>query len=139
MSYIDGAAIIGMSGNKEPALENAPFVYGLITPRGNEWWSAKNIHFYSMAFSRGTAAIGDCSHCFFADSTDSGARTITLSGLTFDDSITRRIKYQMPWRGIFLDLDGSLTGKGPNTWASAHFSHNEHKEECDTNLPVYDG
>lgn len=129
ISYIDGALIVGRSGNTEEALEKAPFVVGLTTPRGNEWWKAKNIKFYSFGFpvtdNQVTAAIQDCSHCFFADSTDSGARTVTTEKLFFDSTVKKRIIYQMPWRGIFFDLDGSLTGLGPNSWASADFDHNK--------------
>jgi hypothetical protein len=57
ISYIDGALIVGRSGNTEPALDNAPLVCGLTTPRGNEWWSAKNIKFYSFAFNKESSAI----------------------------------------------------------------------------------
>jgi hypothetical protein len=44
----------------------------------------------------------------------------------------------MPWRGIFFDADGSLTGLGPNTWAIAHFLHNQ-QPECKTDLNAYGG
>jgi hypothetical protein len=79
------------------------------------------VHFYN--FDQGDkAAIGSCSHCFFADSTDSGARTITFSGLYFDDNtVPLRIRYQQPWKDIFYDLDGTLTGLGPKTWATPYY------------------
>jgi hypothetical protein len=124
LSYIEGAVIIGKSGNTEAALDSGSPI-GLITPRGNEYWSAKDIKFYSFNFVNGVTAIEDCSHCEFADSTDSGARTVTLSGLFFDSTIKKKVRYQMYWRGIFHDLDGSLTGKGPGSWAIAHFPHNQ--------------
>jgi hypothetical protein len=123
ISYIDGAVIIGKSGNTEDALEKAAPI-GLITPRGNEYWSAKNISFFSFNFANVAPAIEDCSHCEFADSTDSGARTVSLSGLKFDNTIIKRVRYNMYWRGIFFDEDGSLTGLGPGSWAVANFLHN---------------
>jgi hypothetical protein len=56
------------------------------------------------------AALGSCSQCFHPITTDSGGRTTTLSGLTFDDStVTRRIRFQTPYREIFYDKDGTLT------------------------------
>jgi len=33
--------------------------------------------------------------------------------------------YQEPRREIILDLDGSLTGLGANSWATAYWKHNE--------------
>jgi len=102
ISYIDRALIIGKSGNTEEALNEAAPI-GLITPRGNEYWSAKNISFYNFNFAKVAPAIEDCSHCEFADSTDSGARTVTVSGLKFDSTIIKRVRYNMYWRGIFFD------------------------------------
>lgn len=29
----------------------------------------------------------------------------------------------MPWRSIFFDKTGSLTGKGPNSWFLAYWKH----------------
>jgi hypothetical protein len=92
LSYIDGALIVGRSGNTESALDEGSPI-GLITPRGNEYWSAKNIKFYSFDFTNPVTAIEDCSHCEFADSTDSGARTISLSGLFFDSTIKKKVRY----------------------------------------------
>ncbi len=122
-SMIDGALVIGKSQNTEEGLDIAS-PRGIIGPR-TEWFTAQNIKFYSFNFINGGYALGDCSHCFFAASTDSGARTITVKGLQFDSTVTRKIKYEYPYRGIFLDSDGSLTGLGAGSWASANFKHNE--------------
>ena len=54
------------------------------------------------------AAHGTCSHCFHSAATDSGARTVRTSALEFNNT-PRRIRYQIPLRGIFLDNDGSLS------------------------------
>jgi len=33
--------------------------------------------------------------------------------------------YDIPWKAIYYDLDGTLTGKGPNSWATPFYpSHN---------------
>jgi hypothetical protein len=77
------------------------------------------------------AALGSCSHCFHPASTDSGGRTTTFSGLWFDDStVTRRIRYQPPYREIFYDSDGSLTWvkergdlQEPGSWAVPEWTH----------------
>jgi hypothetical protein len=50
--------------------------------------------------------------------------------LWFDDkTVTNRISWNFPGRAILLDLDGSTTGKGPNSWATPYFKHNE-QDEC---------
>jgi hypothetical protein len=49
-----------------------------------------------------------------------------------------KIRYQEPYREIILDLDGSLTGLGARSWASAYWKHNE-VPECKVNIPMYGG
>lgn len=44
----------------------------------------------------------------------------------------------MPYHAIYFDKDGTLTGKGANTWATPHEKHHE-LPECKTDLKVYDG
>jgi hypothetical protein len=70
------------------------------------------------------AALGSCSHCFHPASTDSGGRTTTFSGLTFDGlTVKRRIRYQPPYREIFYDSDGSLTSLEAGSWAVPEWTH----------------
>ena len=85
------------------------------------------------------AALGSCSHCFHPASTDSGARTIAFSGLSFDAlTVPVKIHYQFPWRDIFYDMDGTLTGLGPKTWATPYWEHNN-QPECTASRTEYDG
>lgn len=51
----------------------------------------------------------------------------------------RRIRYQVPYRGIWADLDGSLTGLAANSWAVAYAKHNEFANECILDTNVFDG
>ena len=60
-----------------------------------------------------------------------------MSGFEFTD-VTKRIKYQEPFRAIYLDEDSSLTGLGPNTWATPYFLHND-QPECTVDEKLYDG
>jgi len=61
------------------------------------------------------------------------------SGLTFDaNTVPKKVWYQYPFRGIWNDQDGSLTGLGANSWATAYFKFNE-QNECTKDLAVYDG
>jgi len=139
---IKGGVVFGKTDNTVAgtedgdALLNGPGARGIIGPRW-DYFTVRDTKFYN--FNQGMwAALGDCSHCFHPASTDSGARTYFTSGLTFDASVPKKIWYQYPFRGIWNDLDGSLTGKGANSWATAYFLHNE-QPECQKNLAVYDG
>lgn len=84
------------------------------------------------------AGLGSCSHCFHPAATDSGSRTVTFSGLAFDDTVTRKIKYQFPHKAIYYDLDGTLTGKGAKSWAASYFQHLE-QPECEWLEDEYNG
>jgi hypothetical protein len=143
MAQVNGALIIGKSGNTEEKLDwSSP--HGIITPR-TENFSVKNVKFYNFNFND-AAALGSCSHCFHTASTDSGARTTTFTNLEFTNA-DKRIRYQYPWKAIFYDTDGTLTGKGANSWATFYYPHHlqsecEHLEDthngvvCDNNVQV---
>jgi len=102
-----GGAVIGRTGNTEAALDAAK-PHGIITPR-TEHFRIEGTDFFNFNWND-AAALGTCSHCFHPAATDSGARTVRTTGLGFDNTVTKRIRYQSPWRAIFHDLDGSLTG-----------------------------
>jgi hypothetical protein len=137
---IDGALVIGYSELAEDLtftnkdIEGPSF--GVIGPR-TEGFQIHNARFYNFN-QADKAAIGTCSHCFAAPSTDSGGRTLTVKGLKFDASTTIKVRFQIPNREIIYDIDGSLTGLGPKTWVTPYWKHND-VPECRVNLPTYDG
>ena len=95
---------------------------GIIGPRSNNF-RVKNTKFYNFNFGS-AAALGSCSHCSHPASTDSGARVVKFENLWFDDvTVTKRIGYGTPNKAIFMDLDGTLTGLGPNSWATPYYNH----------------
>ena len=102
--------------------------HGIITPR-TENFQVNGVKFYNFD-QPGHWALGSCSHCFHPAATDSGARTISFSRVYFDASVNIRIRYQFPFRDIFYDTDGSLTGLGPGTWATPFWPHNV-QPECE--------
>lgn len=86
------------------------------------------------------AGLGTCSHCFHDAATDEGARTITTSGFMFDDAtVPRRIRYQTPFKAVFHDLDGTLTGLGANSWATYYYRSHLWDGECTHEADKYDG
>ena len=80
------------------------------------------MRFYSFDWGK-AAAFGSCSHCFHPASTDSGARTINTREIKFDASVKLYFNFQFPFRAIFQDEDGSVTGKGEGSWATAYWKH----------------
>lgn len=133
---IKDALVIGKTDNVEQAMLDGPGARGIIGPRW-DYFTVRNVKFYNYDY--GTwGALGDCSHCFHPASTDSGARTYFTSGLTFDTSVPKKMWYQYPWRGIWHDEDGSLTGMGAGSWATPYFLHNE-QPECVKDTAVFDG
>lgn len=143
---ISGATIIARSPNSEDDFRatNSP-QFGIITPR-SENFSIEDSSFFNFNWDtvdaapvRPFGAIGTCSHCFHGASTDSGARTVTVSGLQFVD-VNQYIKYQFPNRAIIHDVDGSLTSSSgvPNSaWATPYWLHND-VTEC-SEVSSFDG
>lgn len=109
MAQINGALIVGRTSNTEEKLDLSD-PRGIITPRTDNF-RVKNVNFFNFNFNK-AACLGSCSHCFHPAATDSGARTVTFTNLQFTN-VTKRIRYQFPWKAIYHDTDGSLTGKGP--------------------------
>ncbi len=135
-AQINGALVIGRSENAEERTLTT-FSHGIITPR-TENFQVHDVKFFGFDVA-GKAALGSCSHCFHPASTDSGARTVAFSKLYFDPTtVTTKIRYQYPFRDIFYDLDGTLTGLGAKTWATPYWKHND-QPECQDQLEVYDG
>jgi len=134
-TQIDDALIIGRTLNTEDVLDKAkPF--GIIGSRTDNL-RIDNCRFFN--FDWGTAAaLSTCSHCWHDQETDSGARTTRISNITFDSSVTRLINWGYPHKGIFLDEDGTLTGKGAKSWATPFYQHHNHSE-CEHNLTYWGG
>jgi hypothetical protein len=127
---ISDALIVGRSANTEADLDDLEIgPHGIITPR-SEGFTVENVQFYNFNHWEDGAALGTCSHCFHAAATDSGARTVTVRQLTFDETVPKRIRYQYPFRAIFYDEDGSLTDQDEHSWATAYWSHNEIEGKC---------
>lgn len=80
--------------------------------------------------------MSDCSHCY-TPKADSSARTTRFSKLKFTD-VDQRIKWTWPNKGIFHDLDGTLTEEGPDSYVAAYFKHNDWPE-CIHNETMYNG
>ena len=117
---INDGLVIGRTENTEEFLDRREPV-GVMNPR-TEGLSVKNVRFYNYNWNN-AAGMGTCSHCWHDNNTDSGARTITVWDLFFDSTCERRVKYTVPWRTIFLDKTGGMTGLGENSWFVPYWKH----------------
>jgi len=120
-TQINGALNIGASRGNSDGTGAAK---GIVTPR-TEFFVVKNVRFHN--FEGGSYALGSCSHCEHGAATDSGARTVTFEGLEFYN-VPIRIGYNAPRKAIYFDRDGSLTGQGPNSFATPYEKHHEQPE-----------
>ena len=120
-AQVYNSLIIGYSDNAEDLTMRSPSK-GVIGPR-TENFSVFNSRFNNFD-KGGKAALGTCSHCFSPQTTDSGGRTLTVSQLSFNKT-TQRVRYPDPMREIIYDIDGSLTGLGPKSWATSYWKHND--------------
>jgi hypothetical protein len=49
-----------------------------------------------------------------------------------DSTVTKRIRYQFPFKTIIQDVTGEITGLGANSWAiNDAWAHNKWDGECD--------
>lgn len=133
IARVEDSIVVGNTG----FLDSDAQVQGVITPR-TEWFALAGVKFYNFTGSN-AAAIVTCSGCLDPQTTDSGARTVTVSNLTFDDdSSVKRVRFSFPQRGIIEDLDGSFTNYGNNSWATPYYLHNDWPE-CVLSEVQHDG
>mmetsp|Transcript_29160 Transcript_29160/g.43936 ORF Transcript_29160/g.43936 Transcript_29160/m.43936 type:complete len:133 (-) Transcript_29160:4092-4490(-) len=52
-----------------------------------------------------------------------GAFQQNVSELYIDETVTKRIWFQVPEKAIFYDIDGTLSGRGEETWISRYYPH----------------
>ena len=55
------------------------------------------------------AALSTCNHCDFPNTMCNGAKTSVVRDSTWIDS-TNRVRWGLPFKGIILDVDGTLAG-----------------------------
>lgn len=131
---VEDALIIGRTNNTDDKLDmSSP--RGLITPRTDNFL-VDGIKFYNMNWNQ-ASGIGSCSHCFHDAATDSGSRTVYFKNINWGDTAVK-FGWQTPFRAIYHDLDGTLTGKGAGSWATPWYNHHNWTE-CEympNNLPA---
>ena len=119
---IIGGMVVGKSENTEEALDKVS-PYGVRTPR-TEYFEISGTKFYNYNWNE-AAAFSTCSHCWHDNNTDSGGRTMYVSGLYIDypNSVQKIVAYSTPFMTIFHDATGDMTGAGTNSWFLPFYKH----------------
>jgi len=133
-SFIVGTST-GLGSDATPY--NAAKTRGLVTPR-NDFFAVENVRFKGFMGASMTA-IETCSRCENALSTDSGGRTTFFSGLKFATT-ARKVRFNVPYREILRDSDGTLTGSNPNpSTVTFSYPHLSAQAGCVANDAVFNG
>ena len=121
---ISNTFVVGKTKNPAKEPWNRMFRTGITTPRKDNF-KVSNIRFYNFGFDNTTSSLfASCSRCDIAGpSTDSDARTIYFEKIQTDGSESRKVRWIAPRRGIFVDLDGTLTGQSNPGFATAYYPH----------------
>ena len=72
-------------------------------------------------------ALASCADCDQDDNLRNGGYTTRMRGLRFVNTSVR-VLWTSPFRDIFSDLDGSLTGTAPGAWAMPYYAFNNWPE-----------
>mmetsp|Transcript_27798 Transcript_27798/g.24414 ORF Transcript_27798/g.24414 Transcript_27798/m.24414 type:complete len:685 (+) Transcript_27798:1989-4043(+) len=136
--YVSDAWCIGQTEYSiDDSLYQSRRVMGLITPK-RDWFLAENIRFFNYTGSM--TAIEHCSHCEYNPDTDSGGRVVYVRDLSFDDAtVEHRLRYNIPYRGIFVDEDGTLSGTGTKSSLTFDYPHLMDDEDCNLSKELHDG
>ena len=133
-----GGVTVGNTGlNDDDNILAQKTLHGVVGPR-DEWFGVEDTMFFNYnQEGRASTALGTCSHCWHPAATDSGGRTYYVKNLQIDDAtVPIRIHWNVPYREIILDLDGSLTGLGANSWATFYYPHLM-QPECQLSMEVH--
>ena len=92
-----------------------------------------------------SAVFGSCARCIFPTVLDQDARTTDFYNITYINC-PRKAQWGFPFKAIFRDRDGTLTGKGKvpvngivkGGYASPYFPHNHIPGVCDSD-PEWEG
>jgi len=140
-TFIKGALMVGYSDNtdtgnmleyadrEQPDMTTASPI-GMFGPRSDNF-QVSDAKFFRYNINN-AAALSSCSHCWHDASTDSGARMVTFTTITMDPTtVTLKARFETPFRAIFYDTDGSLTGKGADSWMIPYWKHNDWSASCE--------
>jgi len=133
---VRGGLFVGKSSINEEGMIYDVSPNGIITSR-HENFAVDGAHFYNYNWNK-AAAFGTCSHCIIIPTRDDGARQHNTSSLYIDPAtVTLKIVWTVPYKAIFYDKDGTLSGKGLPMWITKYFKHHEW-DSCERDTVNYD-
>lgn len=100
----------------------------------NEFWFVNGATFVN--YGEDVGAISACAKCCDTKKRRQGGYTYRFANLKFDNS-PKRVEWTCPYKQIFFDLDGSLTGIANGT-ATPFYKFNEWPGVCEQQDETYD-
>ena len=137
-AFINGAIIVGKTGNVDSDDSRYRNSVGMITPR-TDFFLVKNVSFYNFNSSLGMAAIKSCSKCWHPKLKITGGKITKFTGLTFK-GVDQKVLWEplSTKKEIFIDLDGSLTSVAGNQLIAYH-RHLDGISQCENvSAIIYD-
>lgn len=141
---LQNSIIVGRTTNNGRPLANLTDVYGIITPR-TDGFKASNIAFHK--FPSQMTVFKSCSVCENELVRTTVGVCSYFSGISYTDVNASYIFWNIPYREVYYDLDGSLSGTDFDgvTRTSAtvipYFTHMDIAGQCNnaTNPPLWNG
>ena len=115
----------------EPTVARSSGKVGLFAPQ-DEYYYGKDLTFVGY----GSGAIAGCAKCGSQTDMKQGGYTFRLSGLKFYNT-TKKVRFTVPFKQIFQDDDGSLTGTAGG-WATAYRAFNVWPGQCERKGEEFD-
>ena len=123
-AYLNELVIVGLSHNIDPDTSRYTHSMGLITPR-TDFLLVNNVSFYNFSLQYNMIALQSCSDCDRSPIT--GGKTTKFSNLSFSN-VYRKILWNSPQKEIYVDLDGTLSGK--KGMLTPYYAHLNGIAEC---------
>ena len=134
---INGALIVGISGNRDSDISRYMNSVGITTPRTDNLF-VNNVTFYNFTNSYNMSAFKSCSKCWHIKLKITGGKTTKFSNLAFK-SVDRKIIWDGTKKEVYIDLDGTFFGGQPNSSITGYYPHIDGISDCFiANTSIYD-
>eukprot|EP00007_Cunea_sp_BSH-02190019_P009900 CAMPEP_0174228976 /NCGR_PEP_ID=MMETSP0417-20130205/58_1 /TAXON_ID=242541 /ORGANISM="Mayorella sp, Strain BSH-02190019" /LENGTH=3668 /DNA_ID=CAMNT_0015306471 /DNA_START=321 /DNA_END=11327 /DNA_ORIENTATION=- len=102
---------------------------GFFAPR-SEGYAVRGLHLVNFDDAeRGDHAFSSCAGCWHGAATDNGVRRTTFELVTYD-SVANLVDFGTPFKALFRDLDGSLSGETGGATITPYWPHLAESDSC---------
>mmetsp|Transcript_29621 Transcript_29621/g.95059 ORF Transcript_29621/g.95059 Transcript_29621/m.95059 type:complete len:1807 (+) Transcript_29621:66-5486(+) len=137
-AYLANSIMVGHTSQFPGGIPTQPdFNYknGFIAPQDDGFYLYNNT--FAAFDLPGHEALSSCSHCEFPQPRNNGAKKAYYSNTTYIN-VDNKVAWGVPYKGIFRDLDGTLTGLTQGSYATAYWPHLDIPGVCTANPPGWE-